>query len=348
MKYVGAGPRFAAQLIDFLVLGISVLLVGFMADLAGAVHQFAPAAVWALSAFLPAAYFIGLEAELGATAGKLVMGQRVVMEDGSPIGWRASAIRNALRLVDGIFFYLVGAILVWNSDRRQRLGDRVAGTVVVRKASLGEMTAPPISARQPAPISSGSAPSRWWYALAGLISVAGLATAGVLVVRMLGEVPDTLTRVVVPGEAVVDLAEPGTYTIYHEYHSVVDARVYSSGGELSSLRVTLETFDGRPVNLDSPGGTFEYAIGGRSGVAVLTFRAQEPGTYRMTAHYPAGEGPEAVLAVGRGWDRDILVGFLAALGVALLAGAGALAITIITFLKRGKARQRVGADIAAV
>lgn len=344
-RYVGVGARSIAQLIDFLVLGISVLLIGFMADLTGAVHQFAPVVVWALFMFLPAAYFIGLEAELGATAGKWMMSQRVVMEDGSPMTWRASVIRNALRPVDGIFFYLVGAVLVWSSDRRQRLGDRVAGTLVVRKASLEEVPAPPISAREAAPITTGSAPGRWWYALAGLVLVAGLATAGVLAFRVADELPRALTRVVVPGQTELALNEPGAYTIYHEYRTVVDGRVYSTGGELSSLQVTVETFDGRPVTLDSPGGTFEYSIGGRSGVAVLTFRAQEPGTYRMSAHYPAGEGPEAVLAVGRGWDRDILVGFLAAIGIALLAGAGALAITIITFLKRGKARQRVGAEM---
>lgn len=85
------------------------------------------------------------------------------------------------------------------------------------------------------------------------------------------------------------------------------------------------------------------------GISVLLIRLMADLTgavHRMTAHYPAGDGPEAVLAVGRGLDRDILVGFLAAIGVALLAGAGALAITIITFLKRRKARQRVGVDIA--
>ncbi|MBW3666803.1 MAG: RDD family protein, partial [Actinobacteria bacterium] len=74
-------------------------------------------------------------------------GQRVVMEDGSPVDWRASTIRNVLRVVDVLpLFYLVGAILVWNSDRRQRLGDRVAGTVVVRRASV-EAESPPSARR---------------------------------------------------------------------------------------------------------------------------------------------------------------------------------------------------------
>jgi uncharacterized RDD family membrane protein YckC len=41
-------------------------------------------------------------------------------------------MRNILRLVDGLVFYIVGIILIINSDRNQRLGDRVAGTVVLR------------------------------------------------------------------------------------------------------------------------------------------------------------------------------------------------------------------------
>jgi uncharacterized RDD family membrane protein YckC len=37
-------------------------------------------------------------------------------------------------VVDGLFFYLLGAIVVWVSKRRQRLGDMAAGTIVVRAA----------------------------------------------------------------------------------------------------------------------------------------------------------------------------------------------------------------------
>jgi uncharacterized RDD family membrane protein YckC len=43
-----------------------------------------------------------------------------------------SLVRSLLRIIDGLFVYLVGAILVWRSDMKQRFGDRVAKTVVVR------------------------------------------------------------------------------------------------------------------------------------------------------------------------------------------------------------------------
>jgi uncharacterized RDD family membrane protein YckC len=78
-------------------------------------------------------YAIAMEARFGATIGKMILGLRVVNVDGSPITLQAAIIRNLLRIVDGFLFYLVGAVLAWNSPLQQRLGDRVAGTIVVRQ-----------------------------------------------------------------------------------------------------------------------------------------------------------------------------------------------------------------------
>lgn len=76
-----------------------------------------------------------MEALQGATIGKMVLGIRVVRLDGSPISWGQSISRNLLRLIDQIPYgipYLLGAILIWTSSTKQRLGDRLADTVVVR------------------------------------------------------------------------------------------------------------------------------------------------------------------------------------------------------------------------
>ena len=40
--------------------------------------------------------------------------------------------RNILRVIDGLLIYLIGAILIWKSDKKQRLGDSIAKTVVVK------------------------------------------------------------------------------------------------------------------------------------------------------------------------------------------------------------------------
>ena len=80
------------------------------------------------------AYFIVTEAVWGATPGKMLVGMRVVNEeDGAVIGWQRSIVRNLLRVVD-VFpaFYLVGFFFAVSSPKTQRLGDRIARTVVVR------------------------------------------------------------------------------------------------------------------------------------------------------------------------------------------------------------------------
>jgi uncharacterized RDD family membrane protein YckC len=136
MSYVGVGWRAVATIIDLVVvfiLGYLVALVLGGTTATGFELEGAPAVLWMLLSLL---YYVGLEATWGGTLGKLALGLRVVEADGTALGWSGALVRTLLRIVDGLFFYLVGAILVWRSPRRQRLGDRVAGTVVVRRSAL--------------------------------------------------------------------------------------------------------------------------------------------------------------------------------------------------------------------
>ncbi len=85
-----------------------------------------------LSTLTAFAYLWLVEAAFGATLGKVLAGIRVVRTS-SRSALAASAIRNALRIVDGIGFYLVGAIVAECSRFHRRLGDIVADTVVVEE-----------------------------------------------------------------------------------------------------------------------------------------------------------------------------------------------------------------------
>ena len=68
----------------------------------------------------------------GCSPGKQVMGLRVVHDDGTPIGWAASLIRNLLRFVDMLpFGYFLGAISCLQHPHFKRLGDLAAGTLVI-------------------------------------------------------------------------------------------------------------------------------------------------------------------------------------------------------------------------
>ena len=159
-EYAGLGTRFIALLIDSLILA---LVLGIFLATTG--YSFPDASEYGLglvplltigAVFL---YFTMMEGILGATIGKMIFRVKVVKEDGSACGIGASLVRNLLRIVDGIFFYVVGAVLIVRSQKRQRLGDKVAKTVVIRPRRMplayGSVYPPP----PPAYVPSTSSPT---------------------------------------------------------------------------------------------------------------------------------------------------------------------------------------------
>jgi uncharacterized RDD family membrane protein YckC len=90
-----------------------------------------------LSVFVVAwGYYIICEMVTGGSSpGKRALGLRVIRDNGLPIGFTQSMLRNLVRIVDFLpWGYGVGLIAVFASRRSQRLGDMVAGTLVVRVA----------------------------------------------------------------------------------------------------------------------------------------------------------------------------------------------------------------------
>lgn len=82
------------------------------------------------------AYPIVLEAWHGRTPGKRALGLHVVARDGSPLGWMAAIVRNLLRTVDMLpFGYALGLLSCLCDRHGRRLGDLVAGTLVVHAAA---------------------------------------------------------------------------------------------------------------------------------------------------------------------------------------------------------------------
>ena len=148
MKGAGVGIRAVATIIDF--VAIIVIAAVFFAvwgedgacdsaanlsyKMDGDTTAVCGGPAWLFFAAV-LAYWVVLEAMLGATLGKLMTGLRVVRDDGSPVSWPGAVIRTLLRVVDGACLYLVAAIAVWSSSGNQRLGDMAAKTYVVRRAS---------------------------------------------------------------------------------------------------------------------------------------------------------------------------------------------------------------------
>jgi uncharacterized RDD family membrane protein YckC len=133
MEPVGVGLRAVATIIDTALLFIVGYIIAlFTGDTTGGGFQLSglPFFLWLIIAI---GYYTVMEAQSGATIGKRLVGLKVVKLDAAaPIDMQTSLVRNVLRLVDGFLFYLIAAISVWMSDKKQRIGDRVARTVVIR------------------------------------------------------------------------------------------------------------------------------------------------------------------------------------------------------------------------
>ena len=100
-------------------------------------------------------YYFALESSGGQTLGKRLMKIRVARADGGSLDMGRVAVRTLLRPIDGIGAYLVGlAVMLATGERRQRLGDLAAGTVVTEAeaeaAPEPELTdEPPVDMSEP-------------------------------------------------------------------------------------------------------------------------------------------------------------------------------------------------------
>jgi uncharacterized RDD family membrane protein YckC len=135
------GRRILATVVDGLVFAVlytvmTALFGNFTVDPAhiavyGSMPTILPNVIYGL---LVVSYYILMEGYLGQTLGKILLGIRVVREDGGEVpGLKAAAIRTLLRLVDGLFSYAVAFVTVLVSGKNQRLGDMAAHTLVVRR-----------------------------------------------------------------------------------------------------------------------------------------------------------------------------------------------------------------------
>jgi uncharacterized RDD family membrane protein YckC len=133
----GLGSRFAAQLLDLLVLTAIFVALGLASfGLAVVTGQVAAGlllfVVVGFASFW--AYWILPEALWsGQTVGKYVLHLRVIDARGGPVTGGQAVIRNLLRVVDFLpWAYALGTIVMFGTVRSQRLGDLAAGTIVIR------------------------------------------------------------------------------------------------------------------------------------------------------------------------------------------------------------------------
>jgi uncharacterized RDD family membrane protein YckC len=154
LPVAGIGYRCLAYLIDVTLLFLFWIITYFtftllVSDVLGFLQE--------LSGFAQTLMVVGLFATQwlywtvsevlmgGQTPGKRLIGIRVVRVDGSPVGALESAVRNLVRVVDFLpGLYATGCLSMLLTQQHRRLGDILAGTLLVReeRIDLDKYTAP--------------------------------------------------------------------------------------------------------------------------------------------------------------------------------------------------------------
>lgn len=142
-QLAGLGSRAVAYIIDYLILSfINVILFVvaiFLIIATPSIEMFIEANSYIIALLLIGlfllnyGYFFVLEFFWGGkTIGKRIMGIRVIQDNGHSITFFGALIRNLLRLIDSLPAYnLLGILMIYFHSRKKRLGDLLAGTIVV-------------------------------------------------------------------------------------------------------------------------------------------------------------------------------------------------------------------------
>ena len=128
VRYPSVATRGFAWAIDivvrFLLAIVVSVITGVFNDVLGA----------SLFLIVFVGYYIISEARWGQTVGKRLMGVRVVNMNGKPISMYSAIVRNITKIIGAgsLLLILVGVVLIADSRHDQRLGDRLADTLIIK------------------------------------------------------------------------------------------------------------------------------------------------------------------------------------------------------------------------
>lgn len=151
LRVAGPAPRFLAWVIDMLIRGAIYIGLSIILALLGRLGiGLLLIVIFLLEWFYPVLFEVYRQ---GATPGKRSMGLRVMHDDGTPVGWSASLVRNLLRAVDFLpLLYGLGLTSMLLTRDFKRLGDLAAGTLVVYSTQAPAPPSLPVATPQAPPV----------------------------------------------------------------------------------------------------------------------------------------------------------------------------------------------------
>jgi len=194
----------------------------------------------------------------------------------------------------------------------------------------------PASTAGVSPARPSAGPSWWWFVVAGVVAVLGVAVGvAVIVAGVVGlaDKVEDFDRAFMPTTLEVEITDPGGYSIYHEYDGL------SSVELRDDPNVAVTDPAGNDVPLRPYGSSVSYGVSGHDGVGVYTFRADEPGTYEVQASMPFSDSSRDVIAVGRGLGTGLAVAIVAGIALIGVGVVGGVVIAIVVGVMRGRRRR---------
>ncbi len=144
-NHASLGQRAVAVIIDHIILiivtgilaipmGLSMVPFAMMNNSVNAIAMASAVTGSVLLSFIIwLLYFTYFEGTTGQTLGKKAMNIKVVKENGKKLEFVDAFIRSLLRVIDNLpGIYIIGIILVLITEKKQRLGDLAASTIVVK------------------------------------------------------------------------------------------------------------------------------------------------------------------------------------------------------------------------
>lgn len=175
----------------------------------------------------------------------------------------------------------------------------------------------------------------WAFVALVLIGLLAVIVGGSVVadgLRALGQTQ----RLVMPGSVRTHLGEPGEYTLFYEYRSVVDGTRFDTQRPLNMRLAVTDLAGGREVPLTSTEAS-RYSLGDYAGSSLVTFRVERAGDYDVRASYASGQaGPPFVLALTPASPTGL--GLTIVAGVVVWFGFSAIVASVVLLMLRRRNR----------
>ncbi|MCK4643872.1 RDD family protein [bacterium] len=139
LPLAGLGTRILANIIDTLIIYFAMIFIFIVANISNLFKYVEALPEWVIAiliillfvlswGYFPLWEFYGN----GKTPGKRALKIRVRMDNGSPLTFSATLTRNLMRVADYLpYMYAIGVLAIIFNKKNKRLGDMVAGTVVI-------------------------------------------------------------------------------------------------------------------------------------------------------------------------------------------------------------------------